>query len=737
MSPEQAAGDLDRLGPRSDVYSLGATLYCLLTSRPPFQGDAFDVLPRVQRGEVARPRQVDPSIDPALEAVCLKAMATEPADRYASCRALADDLDRWMADEPVTAWREPLSRRARRWGRRNRTLAASLSALPITAVVALSVGIVLVDRERAKTEQQRQIADQQRQIAEEQRELADANAARALHNLRLAQDAAAGLLAEVADVDLADIPQMEPVRQRLLEKARAGYQQFLVQQGDDPRVRRGAIRSHVRLADIQALLGDVPRAEATYRQAIADLEDVAKQSPGTADDRRDLARAVHGLGVLLKDANRFQQGEAALQRAIELRQGFAGRPDATAEDKLALADSQYQLGSLLARSGTGRAKDEAAYRAALEVQEGLLKQNGDRPEYRTRLARYRNNLAILQKATGHPSDAEATLRATLGQLAPSLEGPEKLPGPRWQFARAANNLGSLLLRDRRDEAGTLLRRARELLRTLAAEFPSVPQYDLELSTVEYNLGFLAGLEGHPEQAVASYREAARLLEPLRSRFPGMPAYRMKLATAEVVLGAALAKSAPAEARETLAKALREQMTLLAEHPDVPEYQRNAGEGHSQFVRLLAKDSPGEAIGHYEEAVALYRQVIQAYPDSGQDRHRLAEIRVALADALIAAGRIPDAGSVAEQIPAALPADPHTDIHAASLLTRCASAAARAGDGKMREDFLGRAVIVLRKAVGAHVIRSRSMLDLPDLHPLHEREDFKQLRESLAESVRSG
>ena len=89
------------------MYSLGATLYCLLTGRPPFEGDVGDVLRAVQRGEFPPPRKLDPSIDRALEAVCLKAMAMKPEDRYASCHALAEDIERWMADEPVTAWREP------------------------------------------------------------------------------------------------------------------------------------------------------------------------------------------------------------------------------------------------------------------------------------------------------------------------------------------------------------------------------------------------------------------------------------------------------------------------------------------------------------------------------------------------------------------------------------------------------------------------------------------------------
>ena len=131
MSPEQAGGDLDRLGPRSDVYSLGATLYCLLTGRPPLEGeDIGEVLRKVQAGDFRAPRQVDPSLDRALEAVCLKAMAHRPEDRYATPRALAEDVERWMADEPVSAWREPLSRRARRWARRNRPAVTAAAAAP-------------------------------------------------------------------------------------------------------------------------------------------------------------------------------------------------------------------------------------------------------------------------------------------------------------------------------------------------------------------------------------------------------------------------------------------------------------------------------------------------------------------------------------------------------------------------------------------------------------------------------
>jgi serine/threonine protein kinase len=139
MSPEQAEGRIDQHGPWSDVYSLGATLYHLLTGWPPFTGDNFAaVLHAAQRGEFLPPGEFDPSIDPALEAVCLKAMATRVEDRYGSATELAEEIQRWMAGEPVVAWHRPSSLSPKRLNRHS----LGDTAVGATVLTALA-GIVL------------------------------------------------------------------------------------------------------------------------------------------------------------------------------------------------------------------------------------------------------------------------------------------------------------------------------------------------------------------------------------------------------------------------------------------------------------------------------------------------------------------------------------------------------------------------------------------------------------------
>jgi serine/threonine protein kinase/formylglycine-generating enzyme required for sulfatase activity len=137
MAPEQAAGRLDLIDSRTDIYGLGSILFEILTGRPPHQGQrVLDLIHQIANGATPRARSIDPSVPAALEAICAKAMAEARCDRYAGAHALAEDVQRWMADQPVSAWREPWTVRVRRWRAKNRTLVAAAAAALIVTLAA-------------------------------------------------------------------------------------------------------------------------------------------------------------------------------------------------------------------------------------------------------------------------------------------------------------------------------------------------------------------------------------------------------------------------------------------------------------------------------------------------------------------------------------------------------------------------------------------------------------------------
>jgi tetratricopeptide (TPR) repeat protein/tRNA A-37 threonylcarbamoyl transferase component Bud32 len=176
MSPEQARGE--PTAPAGDIFSLGLVLYAILTGRPAFGAADLrgkDRLEAVRQAAVVPPRSHEPRLPRALEAICLKALAARPEDRYSSARELADDVTSWLAGEPVSAWREPLSVRARRWTRRHRT--AVVAAVMAVLTGAAGLGAVIAVQANANVRLRKaltQSKESQRQAETVQRFLVEA-----------------------------------------------------------------------------------------------------------------------------------------------------------------------------------------------------------------------------------------------------------------------------------------------------------------------------------------------------------------------------------------------------------------------------------------------------------------------------------------------------------------------------------------------------------------------------------
>ncbi|MFO0952506.1 MAG: serine/threonine-protein kinase [Isosphaeraceae bacterium] len=333
LSPEQAEGDLENLGPRSDVYSLGATLYYLLTGRPPVEGKIADVLKAVSQGEFPPPRQLDPSLDRALEAVCLKAMARRPDDRYASAKALAEDVERWMADEQVSAWREPWTRVLSRWLTRHRTGVTGAAA----AVLAGMIGLVAVLAVQASANAK--LSESLRRETHANTALNSANAellrSRAAVQARydLAVDAIRTFHTGVSEDFLLKEERFKELRDRLLKSASDFYGKLggLLGRETDLDSRRALTAANFELAGLTAKVGRNTTALAAHRSVLEARRTLAAEPHAGAAAQADVGRSLTEVAGLLEEAGRTDEALASYREAEEVLAGLASTsPEARA-----------------------------------------------------------------------------------------------------------------------------------------------------------------------------------------------------------------------------------------------------------------------------------------------------------------------------------------------------------------------------------------------------------------------
>ncbi|QDT01215.1 serine/threonine-protein kinase [Adhaeretor mobilis] len=299
MSPEQARGEHDQLGPAADVYSLGATLYTLLTNRRPIHGDTIEtVLEKVQLGPTKTARQENSQVDAALSAICARAMAQEPTDRYATVRALAEDVERYLADEPVRAFPEPLARRTRRWLRKHPRLVGSAAATLIAGIVSAGTIAGVVSSSNQK-------------LGEKNVELADANS-----QLGVAKEEAETARDEaIAARDEAEVKRREAVMQK--QRATAATD-FLVQAFD--------------AADPANLGPQTPVQDI--------LEHAATKAADGITDPELKATILWAVGDALFSAGNYPLAISTLEQAVSLRDSLGlGEPREVIRVKDSLAEA--------------------------------------------------------------------------------------------------------------------------------------------------------------------------------------------------------------------------------------------------------------------------------------------------------------------------------------------------------------------------------------------------------------
>jgi|GEM_PF-2455081 len=262
-APEQWTGDPKVLGAWTDVYGLGATLFEILASKAPFTGPSPTIREDVEIGNLHR--EMKPWAPPALRAICRKAMAVKPGDRYLTAAALADDIDRFLADEPVAAWPDPWRVRLWRFVKRHRTAVAAAGVLLATTTVALAIGNVLVARERDAKERARQEAVAQRELAE--------------RNAAMTRDVIADFIETVADDKWGSIPGTGTLRLDAVKSVVDKFPDLLAQQPANPDLKYDAALIYRRCANLYRVLGRLDEAKPLYDQSREIMEKLIETHP--------------------------------------------------------------------------------------------------------------------------------------------------------------------------------------------------------------------------------------------------------------------------------------------------------------------------------------------------------------------------------------------------------------------------------------------------------------------------
>jgi serine/threonine protein kinase len=519
MSPEQARGEIERLGPATDIYSMGATLYYMLTKQSPFADHKLpDVLLRIERGEFVRPKEIKPGVDRALEAICLKAMSLHPQDRYSSCRGMADDLEQWLADQPVGAFVEPLSTRALRWLRHRKQLVAAAGVLSVVSLFGLIYHDWRLATEKERVEQAR-----------------DQSAAQ----LKMTRKALRDLLG-VASQKLANFPQTEALRGELAGNVLGNYRKLLESYPGDPDLLLETARVHRAIGIIGRMTGQATESEGAFNRAIEILERLRDQAAPKSEPKELLTQTLIDRAQHFHMNGKTSEAEAGYRLALHEATGLDTRADRSAYFRLK-ADALLPMAGLLSLRG----KNKEAY--ALDDEAVHLLEDAARlSKASSVLDRVQWMLAIALTDRGELARTVVSGSAAVGDLEKAVAAAAEIAAESdyhsvalHQRTTAQNLLGEVLAEDLKkySDAESTFERSITLIEPLANQSDKYPFYREALAIAYAGRAKLRCTTSRWPEALVDSQRATTMLRRLVESTPDNPEFLTQMARVDEISAA--------------------------------------------------------------------------------------------------------------------------------------------------------------------------------------------------------